>query len=126
VREELGWVPIAARDRAELQRIVEGERMLFSAKHPSITFEAERCEPRGTGMVSVRGELAIRGMAKSIEVLFHLSTDRGRIEAAAVFDVRHGDFGMQPYREGPVQMAEEITIIARIVARSPDRRGPAS
>lgn len=119
LRARLGWEEGPdALDRRDIERTIQDEEQLFSARFPNIRFTGDRCEQRGPAEVLVHGALTIRGERQPVVVPMRVSFNNGRLEAKGSLVVRHRDFGFEPYSNvfGTIRNDEEIGLQIFLVA----------
>lgn len=109
VREGTGGLkPLTDADRAEIQRTWEGEALLHTAQHPTITF-------RSTGITGtlqsfeITGDLTIKGRTQPATV--HGGSD-GNGMVCGWTTVTQSDWGIRPYSAflGALKLADEVRI----------------
>jgi polyisoprenoid-binding protein YceI len=107
VREGAGGLkPLTDADRAEIKRTLEGEALLHTAEHPTITF-------RSTGVTGtaqsfeITGDLTIKGRTHPVTV--HGSSDGdGQLRCWAA--ITQSTWGIRPYTAflGALKLADEV------------------
>jgi hypothetical protein len=98
----------SAKDRAEIQKTMEGPSVLDSEHFPQISFRSTRVEQDGTDHWKVRGDLALHGQTNPVVV--DVAFKDGRYIGSAIIEQR--DFGIIPISiaRGTVKVKDEVRI----------------
>ena len=100
------------KDQAEIQQTMQ-EKVLDSAKYPEITFRSSSVAKSGENQWQVKGDLALHGMTKPVEV----SVKRDGDAYTGSATIKQTDFGIIPITVGGVvKVKNELQIAFRIVA----------
>ena len=83
---------LSAKDRAEVQRTMEGPEVLDIGQFPEIHFRSTAVEKESANRWTVRGDLNLHG--QSGPVVVHASETDGRYVGSAILNQR--DFGITP------------------------------
>ncbi|NJK89711.1 MAG: YceI family protein [Myxococcales bacterium] len=84
-------------DREKIRRNMLAKGQLWAERHPTIRFDAGRCERIREGDILVRGNLSVRGVASQVDLPMSVAFDEGTLRARVGFDKTHADFGFKPY-----------------------------
>lgn len=82
------------RDKQTITENLRSDGQLDASAHPSVRFEARRCDRDGT----VHGRLSIRGVGADVAVPMDVHADGATLTAQGRFSVAHSDFGIRPFR----------------------------
>ncbi|GAA3160811.1 YceI family protein [Nonomuraea roseoviolacea] len=107
VREGTGGVkPLTASDRAEIEKNIR-EKVLYSARHPVITFRSSRVEGTAESF-RVEGDLTMAGATRPVVV--EGSVAGGRVTGSAV--VVQSRWGIRPYSAflGALKVGDEVGV----------------
>jgi polyisoprenoid-binding protein YceI len=98
----------SAKDRAEIQKTMEGPSVLDSERFPQISFRSTRVEQVGTDHWKVRGDLALHGQMNP--VVLDVALKDGRYLGSAT--IKQRDFGISPVSiaGGTVKVKDEVRI----------------
>jgi len=101
-------------ERAQIQKIMEGPKVLDAARHPEIRFRSTAVEPAGVGSWSVQGTLTLHGQTRALRIPVTLR--EGRFCGSVTF--RQTDFGITPVRfaGGAVRVRDEVRVEFEIAA----------
>lgn len=94
---------------------LQGKNQLDAANHPQITFHGTSCS--GTsGTVTVGGDLTIRGVKKPVEAAMSVTADASSFGATGTFEIRHTDFGFQPFSNlaGALRNQDRIKVVVDV------------
>lgn len=106
-------------DRRTILEHLRADDQLDVERYPTITFTSVRCRADG----AVEGELTIRGKTKRVILPMKIELNEPRISAKGEVQLRHSDFGFEPYSAalGTIGNAEalrfEISLVAERVTR---------
>jgi polyisoprenoid-binding protein YceI len=108
------------RDRNKVRANMLAEGQLDAATYPTIDFRAADCRPvEGKDEVyQVRLTVTVRGKQKTRPVIVHIETEGDSLRARNAFNMKHSDFGMEPYSAlmGAVGNAQPIRFVTRLRA----------
>ncbi|MGH7531145.1 MAG: YceI family protein [Gemmatimonadales bacterium] len=107
-------------DTAEIRKVTAAMRteVLEIATYPEIRFAADSVVLLGD-TVALRGALTLKDRTREVPVRARVELGPDTLRATATFTVRQTDFGIRPYRGGPlgtVRVADEIRFTIRAVA----------
>jgi polyisoprenoid-binding protein YceI len=112
-----GLKPLTDADRVEIKRTLEGEALLHTAEHPTITF-------RSTGITGtpesfdITGDLTIKGRTHPVTV--HANSDGdGQLRGWAT--VTQSTWGIKPYAAflGALRLADDVRAEFEVTALEP-------
>ncbi|MBT2419047.1 YceI family protein [Streptomyces sp. ISL-22] len=118
VREGTGGLkPLTDADKAEIKRTLEGEGLLHTAEHSTITFRSTRV----TGTLEsfeIAGELTIKGQTHPVTV--HGGSD-GDGTVCGRATVTQSAFGIKPYSAflGALKLADDVRIEYEVTRLEP-------
>ena len=106
-----------AADVVEVQKVMQGERVLDVARFPTIAFASRRVTvtPRGAGSVEVviDGDMTLHAVTRPMTVRATVLLDAGgRLTARGSLVLRQTDFGMVPVTAmgGTIRVKDELDI----------------
>ena len=101
-------------ERAQIQKVMEGPKVLDAARHPEIRFRSTAVEPTGVGSWSVQGTLTLHGQTQPLRIPVTLR--EGRFCGSVT--LRQTDFGIVPVRSagGAVRVRDEVRVEFEIAA----------
>ncbi|MGC9539798.1 YceI family protein [Streptomyces sp. UG1] len=118
VREGTGGLkPLTDADKAEINRTLEGEALLHTARHPTITFHSTRIT--GTpDSFQITGELTIKGRTQPVTV--HGGSD-GDGMVCGWATVTQSTWGIKPYSAflGALKLADDVRIEYEVTRLEP-------
>lgn len=87
-----------------------GASQLDRAKHPNVTFVADRCEKKGD-RIAVTGDFTLRGVTQRITVPMQVEASPTGFRARGGFETSHTAFGFKPYSAflGAVRNQDKLT-----------------
>ena len=99
--------------RADVQKTMLGPDALDTERFPQISFHSTSIEPAGTNLWNVRGDLALHGETKPLEVRVSLVDGHYR----GVVTLKQRDFGIAPVSVagGTVKVKNEVKVEFDIV-----------
>lgn len=99
---------LSAKDRAEVQKTMEGPEVLDIRRFPEIHFRSTAIEKTGPNRWMVRGDLDLHGQSRPVAV--EVSEKDGRYQGSATLKQR--DFGITPIRiaGGTVRVKDQIKV----------------
>lgn len=99
---------MAEKERAEVQSIMLGPKVLDTDKYPEIRFQSSRVEPAGQQRYRVTGTLDLHGTRR--ELTFDVEGSNGHYHGKTKF--KQTDFGIQPVSggAGTVKVKDELGI----------------
>lgn len=103
-----GLKPLSDADKAEIERVLEGEALLHTAEHPTITFRSTSI----TGTLEsfeITGDLTIKGRTRPVTV--HGGSD-GDGMVCGWATVTQSAFGIKPYTAflGALKLTDDVRI----------------
>lgn len=93
--------------------------VLDVASHPRITFVSRSIERARGDTLRIVGALTMRGRTRDVPVDVAVAVRGDTLVARARFSVKQTDFGIEPYRGGPlgsVQVADRVTFAIEAMA----------
>lgn len=111
-----------AEDVPEVQRVMEGERVLDVARHPRIVFRSRRVTPGGRQgqwlHLAVEGDLSLHGVTRQVVVPVRVSLSDGGLTAEGETTLRQSDFGIRPVTAagGTVRVKDTLKIAFTVQA----------
>jgi len=101
-------------ERAEIEQTMKSNKVLDVARFPEIHFISSSVEPSDAGRFKVRGDLALHGVTKPLEILVQSSGNR----YTGTIKLKQTDFAITPVKVagGTVRVKDEIEIVFEIVA----------
>ena len=91
---------VTAPVRQDIEGTVRGPKVLDVSRHPLISFRSNNVEAHRldheTFKVTVRGELRLHGVTRSVVIPARVSTGPGRIRAVGALSLRQSDFAIEP------------------------------
>jgi len=109
-------------DVPEVQRTMEGERVLDASRFPRMIFVSRRVEVLGMDGAAVRlrvtGDLALHGVTRPESAEVRATVGPDRLTASGTLTVKQTDFGIQPVTAGAgtVRVKNDVRIDFTIVA----------
>jgi polyisoprenoid-binding protein YceI len=102
-------------ERAEIQRDMQGPKVLDSEKYPEIRFRSTTIERAGEGKWKVSGELTLHGQTHPVEAT--ATGSNGRYRGSTSF--KQTQFGITPIAVagGTVKVKDELRIEFEIIAQ---------
>lgn len=110
-----------AKDVPKVQAKMEGPDVLDVARYPLVTFRSTSVSaapgPQGTWDLKVRGDLALHGVTRALDVPVRVTRTSDALNATARAVIRHTDFGMKPVSvAGVVKVKNELRLEFDIAA----------
>lgn len=121
LRKQVGYEgPLDKDDRKKVRENMLAKGQLNARKYPNIEFRADDCR-RVEGkrdLYTVQLTVEVRGKEKTRPVKVRIRTRNGELTARSAFNLKHSDFGMEPYSAlmGAVGNAQPIRFEARLHA----------
>jgi len=99
---------LSAKDRAEVQQTMEGEKVLNIHQYPLISFQSTACTWKGEARLLISGDLTLHGQTRNISFTVVKNADRYRGKTK----LRQSDFEIKPIKiaGGAVSVKDEIEI----------------
>jgi polyisoprenoid-binding protein YceI len=99
---------VSPKERAEVQKTMEGPEVLDCARFPEIRFASASVEPAGADQWTVRGNLSLHGQTRPVRV--EVKKEGGRYLGSA--SLKQRDFGITPVSVagGTVKVKDEVRI----------------
>ena len=89
---------ISSDDRATIREHMMADDQLNSDRYSEITFASTSCELTSQNSVLVvNGGLTVRGTTANVSIDVPFSVQEDKFYAESTFEVKHADFGMEPY-----------------------------
>ena len=96
----------AEKERAEVQKAMQGPEVLDSESHQEIVFKSTAAESVGQGQWTLRGNLTLRGQTRPVKLQVTLKDGRYTGETT----VKQTDFGITPPGKAGVRAKDEVKI----------------
>ncbi len=102
------------KDRADVQKTMQGEKVLDVSRFPEIRFESTSVEAKGSGRWTVQGKLTLHGQTRPVQVDV---TRKGRRYRGSVV-LKQREFGITPVTVagGAVRVKDEVRVEFDILA----------
>lgn len=106
----------SAKDRRDVQAVMESEKMLGIAQHPEIAFTSTKVTPLkdagGERELRLNGELRLHGVSKSIELPLRLRIEGDQLRVRGETTLLQTDFKITPVRiaAGTVRVKDQVKI----------------
>jgi hypothetical protein len=99
---------LSAKDRAEVQETMEGEKVLNIHEFPVISFQSRACTWKDEDRLLISGDLTLHGRTRDISFTVRKTADRYHGKTT----LRQSDFGIKPIKiaAGAVSVKDEIEI----------------
>ena len=112
---------LSAKDRAEVQKTMEGPQVLDVARYPQIHFRSTAVQPVNPNRWTVRGVLDLHG--KSLPVAVEVAASDGSYVGSATLKQR--DYGIRPIRVagGTVSVKDAVQIEFKVFVAPAPRLG---
>ena len=107
-----------AKERAEIQRTMEGPEVLDVARFPRISFKSASTRRLGGERVELEGNLTLHGLTRPVRVAGIISSTGSRLQASGSCRFKQTDFGIKPVKAGggTVSVKDEIQLSFRFTA----------
>ncbi len=108
----------SAKDRQQIQRTMESDRVLAAKRYPKIVFRSRTIESLTHNHLRVVGNLTIRSQTQPVMVEVTLQQTGTRLKAAGESRFKQTTFGIRPVTAGlgTVRVKDEIDISFEVVA----------
>jgi hypothetical protein len=99
---------LSSAERADVQKTMEGPKVLDAERYPEIRFRSTAVEPKSAGLWSIAGTLTLHGQTKPLRI--EVALQGGRYRGSVAF--KQTDFGMTPVRfaGGAVRVRDEVRV----------------
>jgi polyisoprenoid-binding protein YceI len=113
-----------AGDAPKVQEVMQGDKVLDSARFPEIRFVSKAVQAQGSGTayeLKLTGDLTLHGVTRELAVPVRVALDGRTLTATGQTAIRHDTFGLKPVSAagGTVKVANELRIEFTIVAERP-------
>lgn len=120
MRQKAGFSDkVSASDCRKTEENMLKKNQLWADRYAEISFVSTACRLGDAAeQLLVTGDLTIRGVSKSLEVVMTIGEKDGAVRASGRFAVRHGDFGFQPFSAplGALKNKDKIEFVLSVVA----------
>lgn len=123
MRREVGYKKMLDEgDRKTVREHMLDDDQLDAGEHPTIKMVASDCQPAAgkADVYNVRLAVTVRGKTKTRTVPVRIRTKGHELSATSAFNMKHSDFGMEPYSAllGAVKVAQPIRFVAKMHANA--------